>query len=358
VVTTELVLAASIRWLELTALAALVGGLVLELVVLPDGAPELGTARRRLVIWRRIALAVLIATSATELVIRAQTMTGGGLAGALAAMPRVLATTHFGLIWKARTVALAVLLLACFCPGWSARIAGLLAALGIALTTGLIGHAASWGDLTPTAIIDWLHVVASATWIGGLLFLTAIARREACVWPPALLGAVIARFSTLAGWCVLALVASGSYSVWVELGTPSAFWTTAYGRALALKLAFVLGLIWFGALNRYTVLPELTGVRGAGIGARLFALGRRARHGRVPGAAPPAAARLPAYLARETLVGLVILGCTAVLIQLTPPRHAGHERPGHVHEAVQAHDHGTPQEAASGRHGTDRRSAN
>jgi len=98
----ELLLPTLGRWLGLLALAILVGGLVLELFVLPRDLAPLESARRRLRRWITVAVAILIVTSAGDLIARARVMSGGDLSQAMAALPLVLTRTHFGAIWISR----------------------------------------------------------------------------------------------------------------------------------------------------------------------------------------------------------------------------------------------------------------
>src|SRR5262249_9404506 len=135
------------RWVSLAALAALVGSLVVAVVVLPVDAPETAAVRRRLTRWSRFVAGLLLVASARELGLRARTMSGGDLAATLAVVPSVLGRTHFGRIWIARGVALCVLLAALGRGGRPGRAATLCIALGVALSTSLVGHAADRGDL-------------------------------------------------------------------------------------------------------------------------------------------------------------------------------------------------------------------
>ena len=119
------------------------------------------------------------------------------------------------------------------------------------------------------------------------------------------------------------MVATGLYNAWVQLPGPTALVTTSYGRALAVKLLLVLGLLWWGALNRYTVVPALDGDRPTGPderGARLarWVFGDSSRRPR------DAPSRLRTFVAREALLAVVVFACTAVLVDSTPPRHVRH----------------------------------
>ena len=307
----QFVLATGIRWVGFLALATLVGGLVVELVVLPRAAPMVDGARRRLRRLDMLCLVVLLATTAADLVTRAQTMAGGALPAAIAALPAVLTHTHFGAVWVARFALLALALALAGGRSSALRVTSLGLALAIALTTTLTGHAADWGDLTLSAGIDWVHVVATTAWTGGLIALALAVLREARQWPLGVLAGCMRRFSRLAGFCVAVVLATGLYNAWVQLPGPAALVTTIYGRALAVKLLLVLGLLWLGALNRYRVVPALDRDRPAVF--REPSRGSRA-----------APSQLNAFVAREAVLAALIFACTAILVDSTPPRHVVH----------------------------------
>jgi putative copper resistance protein D len=320
----QFIIVTMLRWTGLAALAALVGSLALEVFVLPREPPEVGAVRGRL---RRLGITCLVALAATtagDLVTRAQTMAGGNLAAAIHALVPVLTRTHFGGIWIGRFILLALGLLVSLSPSRSARVASLLLALAVTATTSLTGHAADWGDLTPTVAIDWLHVVSASAWTGGLLCLALCVLAPACEWPLPLLGAVARRFSRMAGICLLAVVVTGGYNAWVQLPSVSALWTTLYGRVLAAKLLAVLGLACWGATSRYTIICRFRRGRGSGLGERLFRVGRLIMLGAPRIARRALASRLCIYVGREAVLALLVFGCTAVLVDSTPARHAGH----------------------------------
>jgi copper resistance protein D len=313
-----------VRWVGFVALAGLIGGFAVDLLVLPARAPELGGVRGRLRALRLGGALVLLLAAGGELLLRAATMSGGGLGAAVPAVPAVLTRTHFGAVWSARMVALLGLLAPAVARSRAWRSLGGLLTLGVVVTVTLTGHAGDWGDASVTAALDWAHVVAASAWAGGLFVLATLVRRAAPRWPPALLPAVMRRFSTLAAACLAVVVLSGAYRAWVELPSVEALWQTAYGRVLSVKVLLALGLIGCGAANRYLVLPRLGAGRATGLAARVFRLGRLALlgAGRVPRAA--GASRLAAWLAREVALALAIFWCTALLVESTPARHAGH----------------------------------
>ncbi len=332
-----------IDWLILLPLTLLIGSLTVRTLVAAPAARWLGeldaaALARKLGRIGRLALGVLALATVAELVARAQVMAGGSLAAALSAVPIVLTRTHFGTLWLVRVAALAAL-----AAPWSIRGLPLALAVLVALTVSQTGHAAEWGDWTPSVIVDWLHVTTASLWVGGLLCLTiGVFASKAAREHRACLAEVCGRFSRLAAYCVVALVASGIYNGWIQLPSLSALWTTPYGQILTAKVALVGILLAFGSANRYLVVPWLAGdmrlqkrplVRVARV-ASWMALGRSrlARH-----AQPAALVRL---VTAEAALGAFVVGATALLTQSTPPRHLSHEahRAG-LHERTAPHDH-------------------
>jgi putative copper export protein len=235
------------RWAGLAGLAALLGGLVLAGIVLPPGDEVI---ERRLIAWARSCVILLLATSGAELLLRARTMAGGDLTAGLTAVPTVLTRTHFGAVWMARGVALLALLVLVGRRARAAWAAVFGAGLAVAFTTALVGHAADRGDLSVMILIDWLHVVAASVWTGGLFCLAAAVLREARGWPRARVAVAMRRFSTLAGVCLVAVVASGVFNAWMQLGALDALWTSTYGRILFAKVLLVLAVAALGAVWR------------------------------------------------------------------------------------------------------------
>ena len=158
------------------------------------------------------------------------------------------------------------------------------------LLHALVGHAAGPSSLRGVnLLVQWLHLLAVGTWIGGLVWLLAGLRgRER---PEQAASAV--RFSKLAA-PVLGLVAVTGLSRALHLaGGWQGLLDSPYGRFLDVKVALFGGLVLMGALNRFRVVPTL--VDGA---RRLDALRRNVRG--------------------EVVLAACILAVTAVLSQLPP----------------------------------------
>ncbi len=331
-----LVVSAIVRWVSFAALATLIGGLVLESLLAPPVASSPPAVRQALRRWMRWCIVALLLTTLADLLLRAQTMSAGGLGLAIAAVPTVLSRTHFGTIWIGRVAAVGLALALTFVPHRRARLVALVVALGVALTTSLSGHAADRGSFTVDVLADWIHMVAASAWAGGLLAFAIAAFPSARAWPPAGLAWVARRFSRLAGLCLLAVVLTGTYNAWQQVRGVAPLWTTAYGRTLIVKLAFVLMLVSLGAVNRWTIVPRLgPGRPVGGLGFRLVRLLRlaiRGRSRRDRGALP---SRFAAYVSAEAVLVALVLAATAALTDITPARHARHLQHGGEPEAEQ-----------------------
>ncbi|HWR21775.1 MAG TPA: copper resistance protein CopC, partial [Verrucomicrobiae bacterium] len=180
-----------VRWLNFIGISILIGTLAFRLLLVRSVVlqrQEFETVAQPL---RRIELSsiVLVAlASVGELILRTQMMGGGRLAEIHVTLPVVLLQTHFGVVWLVRLGFVGFLGLI-WGLGWTtapqsqrAIFLSLSAAMVIALTTSLSGHAADWGDLAMPVLIDWIHLVAVSVWIGGLFTFGLIFQRFAA--PP------------------------------------------------------------------------------------------------------------------------------------------------------------------------------
>jgi copper transport protein len=134
-------------------------------------------------------------------------------------------------------------------PGWW-RPPIAVGGVALALTPALTGHAHT-GDLTALAVpADVIHILAMSLWLGGLAALTY------AVFPGHDVGELrdaVPRFSRLAFACVGALVVTGSFQGWRQVGSIDALRNTTYGQLLVVKVVIVAVLVVFGALSRQIV---------------------------------------------------------------------------------------------------------
>ncbi|MFE4056873.1 copper resistance CopC/CopD family protein [Streptomyces sp. NPDC059096] len=120
---------------------------------------------------------------------------------------------------------------------------GTVVAAGIAATWALSEHASTGIQPGIAMPMDILHLLAVATWLGGLTALL-IALHKA----PFMESGAIRRFSRIAFISVVVLAVTGLYQSWRQVGSWSALGGTSYGRLLLVKVGLVAVLVviaWF-----------------------------------------------------------------------------------------------------------------
>jgi copper transport protein len=125
-------------------------------------------------------------------------------------------------------------------------IGGTVVAAGLAASWAMAEHASVGLQAGIAMPVDVVHLLAVATWLGGLTaLLVALYRSDA----PIESGAV-RRFSQVAFGSVVALVATGVYQSWRQLGSWSAFTGTRYGQLLLVKIGLVALLVGIAFISR------------------------------------------------------------------------------------------------------------
>ena len=154
-------------------------------------------------------------------------------------------------------------------PTPRARIALLAGGLVAVVAPAVAGHTRAYEPEVLLVATDALHLVAGATWLGGLtglvLTLRDLAGRER------LAALTLARFSALAAGLLLAVAATGALLSWRILGGWAPFLETTYGVLLLVKIALVLVVVAVAAWNRWRFLPAVS--RAAGFADRGRAAG-------------------------------------------------------------------------------------
>lgn len=124
--------------------------------------------------------------------------------------------------------------------------------LGVAGVVLAIGLSATWvgTDHSSVGLQVWLalplatlHLLAMATWLGGLVTLAAGLRQG--LEPPA-----VERFSRMAFGSVTVLALTGLYQSWRGLGSWDALVDTEYGRLLLIKIGCVVAMIGVAWISR------------------------------------------------------------------------------------------------------------
>jgi copper transport protein len=333
-------LAAGGRWLSLVSLL-LLGGAALFLVLVwgrvlsPSDQVRTRFARR----WRRVAALAWVTAVISTLILYV-------LQGALAAdlpLSQALsfdvlgevAETRFGIvslirlgllaacaaIWPAvrRSIeplpSVGAAVVALRPAAWVVGAGGLLL-VALLATPGLSGHAGTTEPVALNVAADVLHMIAAATWMGGLLLLMGgafPATQDLSEGARArTLAPVVARFSDLAVLAVAALVLSGVVRGWAEVRALRALTDATYGVVFLLKLAAVLPILVLGAINNRWTKPRIVKAVEEGEPSRAHRPLRTLRR----------------LVAVEVCLGVVVIGITALLVNLPPARvEAGVEGP-------------------------------
>ncbi|MEW2583184.1 copper resistance CopC/CopD family protein [Streptomyces virginiae] len=124
-------------------------------------------------------------------------------------------------------------------------IGGAVVAGGIAATWALSEHASTGIQPGLAMPADILHMLAVATWLGGLSALLVALHKG-----PGIERSAVRRFSGVAFVSVVVLAVTGVYQAWRQTGSWSALTGTEYGRLLLLKVALVAVLLGVAYMSR------------------------------------------------------------------------------------------------------------
>ncbi|MFE5830459.1 copper resistance CopC/CopD family protein [Streptomyces sp. NPDC056508] len=242
------------RYLSYAGFAVLVGGGAFVLVCWPRGAGVRPVQRTVVRAWLTLTGATLV-----MLLLRNPYTGSGELADAfdLAGLKSVLETkTGAALTSRLLLLGAAALFVAVLFGSYTRRtdpkekkdlvfglgIGGTVVAAGIAGTWALAEHASTGVQPGIAMPVDILHLLAVATWLGGLTVLLVALYRT-----PSVERAAVERFSKVAFASVAVLVATGIYQSWRQVGSWSALTGTRYGQLLLVKIGLMgvlVGIAW------------------------------------------------------------------------------------------------------------------
>ena len=166
--------------------------------------------------------------------------------------------TETGQAWLATTLCAAVLTVLSFAVRNQSLVLAM--AFGAALSLvpmALQGHAGDLASHDAAISAIWVHIAASGLWLGGLTTIALLSRTIA----PRGLGDLVARYSTLAVWCFVAVVASGYVSAEIRVGTFDNL-LTPYGALVLVKVAALTALGLFGLAYRRFFIARLSNDSG------------------------------------------------------------------------------------------------
>ncbi|MCG0289318.1 copper resistance CopC/CopD family protein [Streptomyces sp. PSAA01] len=122
---------------------------------------------------------------------------------------------------------------------------GTVMAVGLSATWAMAEHASVGLQRQLAMPVDMIHLIAVGVWLGGLASLAVTLRAG----EPIGRGAV-RRFSRLAFGSVVALVVTGLYQSWRQVGSWGALTDTEYGRWLLVKVGLVAVILGIAAMSR------------------------------------------------------------------------------------------------------------
>jgi copper resistance protein D len=178
----------------------------------------------------------------------------------------VLTETQFGQVWIARLLIALFLMFALLFRARHGNYRGeslpcFLAALlmGSLAWSGHAGGTPEWAGIIHRGN-DFLHLVAAAAWLGGLLPLVLIlrlVRGSADLSLGKIAQSATLKFSTLGLVAVATILLTGIVNTWALVGNGRAFIETQYGRLLLLKVALFAVMVGIAAVNRLKLAPML-----------------------------------------------------------------------------------------------------
>ncbi len=127
-------------------------------------------------------------------------------------------------------------------------IGGTVVAAGLAASWAMSEHASQGLQPGIAMPVDVIHLLAVAAWFGGLTALLVALFRAPAETPVD--RDAVRRFSRLAFGSVIALVLTGIYQSWRQLGSWPAFTDTRYGQLLLVKLGLVVVLVGVASVSR------------------------------------------------------------------------------------------------------------
>ncbi|MGI9824422.1 cytochrome c oxidase assembly protein [Agromyces sp. Marseille-Q5079] len=224
------------------AAAATIGGLLTASVVLARSSPGWGLvldiAAVGGLVWTAGAAAATVLTYLNVAGPVRPEVFGPGLG-------QFLTQIDLGRAWLATLLTGAVLTILCFAVRSHTGVAAVtILAFAALIPLALQGHAAGAGSHTAASSALWLHVAASASWIGGLLALVLVHRKLQGVQAHT----ALKRYSTIALASFVVLVTAGTIGAAVRLSSPEQLLSTGWGLLL---LGKVLILLILGAAGAY-----------------------------------------------------------------------------------------------------------
>ena len=212
------------------------------------------SSRSLAVLWRALALIVLVMSPLRFLSICAG-MADSTFREVLPSVPQIMRETFAGRVWTWRLAVALLLTIAAWIPVPGRLTTTLMFGIATVLLAlqSITSHAVDKGALA--IAIHFTHQAAAGLWIGALVSLLMGAYgRASAEW----LRAATLRVSTIAGWSVATLIATGVLRAWNALGLRfDLLVNSIYGRTLLWKVGTAATVILIGGYNRYRLVGSV-----------------------------------------------------------------------------------------------------
>ena len=245
-----------------------------------------------------MAAGLCVAGSAAALWAATAAMGGVALTEAMAMFWMMLSTTDYGHAGCITLLSMSILLVVRLYGSShrSSSVTALILLLVFGVTRASMGHAGAEGFWSVPLAAETVHLGGIGLWAGavavsGSLVLRTKARFKLNMGDT---GRYLDSMSRAALCAVIAIVATGAYNAWHQVGTPEHLLHGSYGVTLLVKVGLVLIAIALGGYNKYIGLPAAA-------------------------SSPQGINQVRAVLQMETLVLMGVLAAAAILTAQQPP---------------------------------------
>ena len=303
------------RWPAYTGLLLAVGLVWFLTFLLPPQLDGRAGVLRRMRGLARLAAAVSAVAWLVGLLLDALYVRGTGFG-------TVLEGATLDSLPRRELVATAVTVMAIAAAVLTRGVVASTSALVSLVPVALVGHSVAMAHPRLNVLVDGFHLVAGATWLGGLVGLLMLLRGTSSRSDVVVLA--VRGFSTAAASVLAALVVEGTVLAWQLVGSWRGLVETDYGRVLVAKVALVAVAVGIAAYNRRRLVPWDAGARrtlARTIGAEAALLVSVVLvTGFLVQQNPPAGVGSPAPAAAKPVTGRADLGGLQATVTLDPAR--------------------------------------
>jgi len=282
--------------------------------------------------WSLPILLALLVANVGVLIGQALIVTGGQWLQAFS--PQLLldlvSNGRFGTYWMVREIVLVLaILLALFMLLVKKRpsiINGVLPSVNLLLGSMLCiaiamsSHAAAVNAniLIEAVLIDWFHLIAASLWVGGMIYIATIylpaLRKKSIAERVQSIVTLLAYYSPLAITGVVLMAITGPFSATIQMNSWEQLISTAYGRALSVKIVLVGVLLIASGIHVFFLRPRLAKEYKKYIYAHKGVTFNQAQQVKLrEGRMAKRVERLTTILRWESLAGVAIVACVGLM---------------------------------------------